>query len=132
MDLQFTSHTVLDGVVEREFVVGDLPAALWSPPAGTERAPLVLMGHGGGPHKKTPAHGARWLGRSCARYKVVAIDAPGHGHCPRTPADERAREDMRAAVMPGDKARFESVSVGCAISLAERAVPEWQATLDAL
>jgi fermentation-respiration switch protein FrsA (DUF1100 family) len=132
-DLQFVSETVAAGVVEREFLVGDVPGVLWSPAAGTERAPLVLMGHGGGLHKKTPALMDRARRAVTAHgLTVVAIDAPGHGDRPRGPADEQARDDMRAAVMSGDKSRFESVSVGYAISLAERAVPEWRATLDAL
>ena len=121
------------GVRERDFVVGEVPGVLWSPVSGPEHAPLVLMGHGGGLHKKTPAlvaraHDAvtRW------GFTVVAIDAPGHGDRPRTPADEQSRTDLRQAMAAGDKERFESVSVGYAISLAERAVPEWQATLDAL
>jgi hypothetical protein len=39
---------------------------------------------------------------------------------------------MREAVTGGDAKRFESVSVRYALDLAQRAVPEWQATLDAL
>jgi fermentation-respiration switch protein FrsA (DUF1100 family) len=39
---------------------------------------------------------------------------------------------MREAVATGDNHRFEKVSVAYARSLTERAVPEWQATLDAL
>jgi alpha-beta hydrolase superfamily lysophospholipase len=91
------------------------------------------MGHGGGLHKKTPALKARAhdsvVNRGCS---VVAIDAPGHGDRPRTPDDEQARADMRAAMTSGDIERFRLVSVAYAISLAHRAVPEWQATLDAL
>jgi hypothetical protein len=63
---------------------------------------------------------------------VAAIDAPGHGDRPRTAEDERAVAGFRQAQADGDAGRFESVSVRYAISLAERAVPEWQATLDAL
>ena len=57
--LRFTSHTQAGGVLERGFVVGDIPGVLWSVLGGPERAPLVLMGHGGGLHKKTPAQVAR-------------------------------------------------------------------------
>jgi len=131
--LRFVSETSSDGVVERDFVVGDVPGVLWSPVAGVPNAPLVLMGHGGGLHKKTPAQLAR--ARDLVTtwgFSVVAIDAPGHGERPRTAADDEARDGMRQAMAAGDIERFESVSVRYTMSLAERAVPEWQATLDAL
>jgi alpha-beta hydrolase superfamily lysophospholipase len=131
--VRFTAETSSNGVVERAFLVGEIPGVLWSPVSGPEHAPLVLMGHGGGLHKKTPALMARaHEAVTTWGFNVVAIDAPGHGDRPRTAEDDQIRADMRDAVMGGDKERFESVSVGYALSLAERAVPEWQATLDAL
>jgi hypothetical protein len=57
--LCFTSETSSNGVVERDFTVGEVPGVLWSPASGSGGAPLVLMGHGGGLHKKTPALMAR-------------------------------------------------------------------------
>jgi pimeloyl-ACP methyl ester carboxylesterase len=89
------------------------------------------MGHGGGLHKKTPGLLAR--ARDAVTtwgFTVVAIDAPGHGDRPRTAEDDQARTEFRQAA--GDHERFESVSVRYTTSLAQRAVPEWQATLDAL
>jgi dienelactone hydrolase len=131
--VRFTTETSSDGVVERDFTVGEVPGVLWSPVSGPDHAPLVLMGHGGGLHKKTPALAARARDAVTAwGYTVVAIDAPGHGDRPVTAEDERARAEFRQAMAAGDTARFESVSVRYAISLTERAVPEWQATLDAL
>jgi pimeloyl-ACP methyl ester carboxylesterase len=129
--MRFTAETSSNGVVERDFTVGDVPGVLWSPASGTDHAPLVLMGHGGGLHKKTPALVARAHDTVTTwGFSVVAIDAPGHGDRPRTAADERARADMRQAA--GDTERFKSISVHYVTSLAERAVPEWRATLDAL
>ena len=131
--VHFTAETSSNGVVERDFIVGEIPGVLWSPASGSDRAPLVLMGHGGGLHKKTPALMAR--ARDAVTtwgFTVVAIDAPGHGDRPRTAADEQARADLRQAMAAGDTGRFESISVRYVSSLAERAVPEWQATLDAL
>ena len=131
--VRFTAETSSNGVLERDFTVGDIPGVLWSPVSGSDPAPLVLMGHGGGLHKKTPglmsrAHDAvtRW------GFTVVAVDAPGHGDRPLTAEDEQARADLRQAMEEGELERFESVSVRYSNSLAERAVPEWQATLDAL
>ncbi|HEX6361100.1 alpha/beta hydrolase [Actinophytocola sp.] len=131
--VRFTTETSSNGVVERDFMVGEVPGVLWSPVSSPDHAPLVLMGHGGGLHKKTPALRARAHDTVTTwGYTVVAIDAPGHGDRPRTAADEQARTEFREAMAAGDNKRFESVSVRYAISLAERAVPEWQATLDAL
>ena len=91
------------------------------------------MGHGGGLHKKTPALMARAHDTVTTwGFTVVAIDAPGHGDRPRTAEDEQVRAEFRQAMAAGDTERFESISVRYGISLAERAVPEWQATLDAL
>src|SRR5262249_37518742 len=55
----FIAETSSDGVVERDFIVGEVPGVLWSPVSGSAHAPVVLMGHGGGPHKKTPTQVAR-------------------------------------------------------------------------
>jgi pimeloyl-ACP methyl ester carboxylesterase len=131
--VHFTSQTSANGVVERDFTVGEVPGVLWSPVSGPDHAPLVLMGHGGGLHKKTPALAARARDAVTAwGFTVAAIDAPGHGDRPVTSEDERARAEFRQAAAAGDNELFESVSVRYAISLTERAVPEWRATLDAL
>ena len=75
--LRFTAETTSDGVVERDFTLGDVTGVLWAPASGPDHAPLVLMGHGGGLHKKTPglAARARHLAATCG-YTVAAIDAP--------------------------------------------------------
>lgn len=131
--LRFTSETSSNGVVERDFSLGEVTGVLWSPASGPDHAPLVLMGHGGGLHKKTPAQVARASDHVTTHgFTVVAIDAPGHGDRPRTAVDEQARTALRAAMVAGDTERVASVSSRYGAALAERAVPEWQATLDAL
>jgi dienelactone hydrolase len=132
--LNFLTQTRADGVVEREFVVGDgVPGVLWSPEGEVHNAPLVLMGHGGGLHKKTPGMMARARDAVTSRgYNVVAIDAPGHGERPRSAEDDDARDEMRQAVSSGDNAAFAAAGIRYMTSLADRAVPEWQETLDAL
>jgi alpha-beta hydrolase superfamily lysophospholipase len=131
--LRFTMQTSSNGVVERDFTLGEVTGVLWSPASGAEHAPLVLMGHGGGLHKKAPELLARARdGVSTHGFTVVAIDAPGHGDRPRTAEDEQVRADLRAAMSAGQTERVESISVQYGIALAQRAVPEWQATLDAL
>jgi hypothetical protein len=52
--MHFTAQTSSNGVVERTFTLGDIPGVLWSSASGADRAPLVLLGHGGGQHKKAP------------------------------------------------------------------------------
>ncbi len=131
--LKFLAEVSANDVVERDFIVDGVPGVIWSPTSGAERAPIVLLGHGGGLHKKTPAQVARahQYVTGCG-YHVVAIDAPGHGDRPRSPADERARAELRQAMLAGDTEQVSAVSLRYGASLAERAVPEWQATLDAL
>jgi dienelactone hydrolase len=131
--LRFTAETSSNGVLERDFTLGEVPGVLWSPAAGSGHASLVLIGHGGGLHKKAPELLARAHGYVTTHgFTVAAIDAPGHGDRPRTAEDEQARTELRQAMAAGDTGGVESVSVWYGISLAERAVPEWQATLDAL
>ena len=129
--LQFTAESSSNGMVERDFTVGEVPGVLWSPASGAERAPLVLMGHGGGTHKKAPAMAGRadLLVTGCG-FHVAVIDAPGHGDRPRTVHDEQeiaALYQARAAGEPEGP-----IVVRYNAHLAELAVPEWQATLDAL
>jgi pimeloyl-ACP methyl ester carboxylesterase len=132
--LEFTTHTTSNGVLERDFTVGDVPGVLWSPAtstAATDTAPLVLMGHGGGTHKRWPA----MTGRAHALvhgggFHVAVIDAPGHGDRPRTEHDEREIAELYRAREAGEPEG--PVVVRYNAHLAERAVPEWRATLDAL
>lgn len=131
--LNLTGDTSANGVRERDFRLGELPGVIWSPVSGSDQAPLVLMGHGGGLHKKTAELVARahdlvttW------GFTVVAIDAPGHGDRPRTARDEQARADLQQAMATGDTEAVKEVSARYGTALAEQAVPEWRATLDAL
>ena len=98
---------------------------------GDDRAPLVLMGHGGGTHKKAPAMAgrARLLVAGCG-FHVAVIDAPGHGDRPRTAHDEREIAAMFRARAAGEPEG--PIVVRYNAHLAELAVPEWRATLDAL
>lgn len=129
--VHFTAETTSNGVVERDFTVGGIPGVLWSPASGPDRAPLVLMGHGGGTHKKWPAMTGRAhrLVTGCGLY-VACIDAPGHGARPRTAHDEQEIAVMLRARAAGEPEG--PIVVRYNAHLAERAVPEWRATLDAL
>ncbi|MBO0819716.1 MAG: alpha/beta hydrolase [Nocardiopsaceae bacterium] len=120
-----------DGVIERDFTVGDVPGVLWTPESGARGAPLILMGHGGGLHKRADGLAAR--ARHAVRtrgFAVASIDAPGHGDRPRDARDQRWVADLRRARAAGEPIR--PVVAEFNASLAERAVPEWRAVLDAL
>ena len=129
--LHFTAETSSNGVTQRDFTVGEVSGALWSPASGSDRAPLVLMGHGGGTHKKAPAMAGRaHLLVTDGGFTVATIDAPGHGDRLRTAYDEQEIAAMQRAMAAGEPVG--PIVVRYNAHLAQRAVPEWQATLDAL
>jgi dienelactone hydrolase len=126
----YTTDTTYDGIREREFTVRDIPGVLWTPVSAGEHTPLVLLGHGGGLDRKSPPMTGRARRLVAAGLACVCIDAPGHGSRPRTAEDSRDILLMR-------QARADGSSVGPLVvrynsRLAERAVPEWQLTIDAL
>ncbi|MFD7933568.1 alpha/beta hydrolase [Streptomyces sp. NPDC059755] len=128
---QFTAESSSNGMIERDFTVGDVPGVLRSPASGADRAPLVLLGHGGGNHKRHPAMAGRahLLVTGCG-FHVAVIDAPGHGDRPRTARDDQEIAELRKAQAAGEPEG--PIVVRYNARLAELAVPEWQATLDAL
>ncbi|MFF1876753.1 dienelactone hydrolase family protein [Leifsonia sp. NPDC058230] len=129
--MHFTTETSSNGVIERSFTLGDVTGVLWSPASLPGRAPLVLMGHGGGLHKRAQGLVARahHLVTTCG-YIVAAIDAPGHGDRPRSAADNQSVSALLEARAAGGP--IGRIVADYNASLAERAVPEWQAALDAL
>jgi dienelactone hydrolase len=127
--MRFTSEQLLDdGVLEREFTLGDIPGVLRT--SGSAPAPLILMAHNNG----LPMREARLVARArytAARgYAVATIDAAGCGERPRSATDEQARADLRRAMQAGEPVDeiFEAL-IG---PLVQNAVPEWQEALDAL
>ena len=129
--MRFTSQTTSKGVSERLFTLDDIPGVLWSPAGAAGSRPVVLLGHGGGQHKKAPglvARAHRYV--TASGFAVAAIDAPGHGDRPRTEQDERSVAAIRERVAAGEPLGPQIARYNAA--LAARAVPEWQAALDAL
>lgn len=127
--MQFTSEQRLDdGVLEREFTLGEIAGTLWTP--GSAPAPLILMAHNNGLPKGDARLVARARHTARCGYAVASIDAAGCGDRPRSAADEQARVDLRRAMQAGEPVDeiFESF-IG---PLVEKAVPEWQTTLNAL
>ena len=130
--MRFTSEQRLDdGVLEREFTLGEVPGVLWTPGSAPAPLPLILSGHNGGLHKRHPRLVAR-ARRYAAQYgfAVAAVDAPGHGDRPRAAADEQSRGDLRRALEAGEP--VDGIVEAFVLPLVEKAVPEWRAVLDAL
>jgi dienelactone hydrolase len=127
--MHFTSEQRLDdGVLEREFTLGEIPGTLWTP--GSEPAPLILTAPNNGLPKSEARLVARARKSAAYGYAVATIDAAGCGGRPRSAGDEQARADLRRAMQAGEPVDeiFESF-IG---PLVEKVVPEWRTTLDAL
>ncbi|MFK4064965.1 dienelactone hydrolase family protein [Streptomyces sp. NPDC029674] len=131
MALHFTSEKRLDdGILEREFTLGQIPGILWTPASAP--APLILLGHPPlGLHKMYPRLVARARACSAAGFATATIELPGSGDRPRWPAAEEARADLRRAMEAGEPVSDEIVDA-LILPLVDKAVPEWQAALDAL
>ena len=123
--------TSLDGVTEQSFTVDDIPGVLWTPEHETGPRPLILMGHGGGLHKKAPGITAR-AARFAAEggFAVAAIDAPNHGDRPRDEKFTRAAIDMRARLASGEDPA--TAVAGMHELLAGQAVADWQTVITAV
>ncbi|MEV7090954.1 alpha/beta hydrolase [Streptomyces sp. NPDC093085] len=148
--MRFTSERRHDdGVLEREFILGDIPGTLWTPPSLTPSAspaqaahaptpasaptPLILMAHNNGLPKAEPRLVARARLSAAYGYAVASIDAAGCGERPRDPAVEQARAGLRDALRAGrPAAELSAVFESLAGPLVEMAAPEWRTALDAL
>jgi dienelactone hydrolase len=130
--MRFTAEQRFDdGVLEREFTLGEIPGLLWTPGSASGPAPLILVGHPGGLNKMYPrlAGRARHYAAECG-FAAAAIELPGSGDRPRSAAAEQARADLRRALEAGEP--VDEIVEALVLPLVEKAVPEWQATLDAL
>ena len=130
--MRFTSEQRLDdGVLEREFTLGEIPGILWTPGSASAPAPLILLGHPGGLHKMYPRLAARARHSAADGFAAATIELPGSGDRPRSAAAEQARADLRRALAAGEPVDDEIVD-RLVLPLVDKAVPEWQAALDAL
>ncbi|MEU9871532.1 alpha/beta hydrolase [Actinomadura sp. NPDC048021] len=132
--MQFTSEQRLDdGLLEREFTLGDVPGVLWTPESASAAAPvpLILMGHPGGLDRMRPRLVGRARRSAADGFAAAAIELPGSGERPRSATAEQARADLQRAVKAGGPVDDEIVD-RLVLPLVDKAVPEWQATLDAL
>ena len=126
-----TTEGVLEQLFELEVRDQPVPGVIWSSRYAAATQAIILMGHGGGLHKKFPGitmSAQRYV--SSMGFTVVAIDAPGHGD--REPSKEDAEfvKQMRSGSMQGEE--LLQLVAQQNERLASIAVPEWQATLDAV
>jgi hypothetical protein len=134
--MHFTSHTLLDdGVIEREFTLEAFTGILWMPPTATPSSPvpLLLLNQPGGlgTRRMYPRLVARARAAAAEGFASVTIELPGTGDRPPLPGAEQARTDLRAALAAGEKPSADVID-RLILPLVDAAVPEWQATLDAV
>lgn len=129
--MRFTSQTSSDGVSEQLFTLGEIPGVLWTPEGAAGTRPLILIGHGGGQHKKAPDIVVRARRFVAERgFAVAAVDVPGHGDRPIDEKYNRIATENQARVEAGEElapliAAFQAL-------VARQTVPEWLAVLDAI
>ena len=132
--MHLTSEQRLDDtVIEREFFLGEIPGILWTPASASASSPvpLILMGHPGG---LGPMHSrlvARAKSSAAQGFATTAIELPGAGDRPPLPGADEARADLLRALRAGEPVSGDIVD-RLVLPLVERAVPEWQQTLDAV
>ncbi|MCU1648539.1 MAG: alpha/beta hydrolase [Nocardia sp.] len=130
--MQFTSEKRLDdGVIEREFTLGEIPGILWTPGSASAPTPLILLGHPGGLRKMYPRLAARARHVVAEGYAAATIELPWAGDRPGSAAADQVRADLRRVLAAGEPVTDDIVD-RLILPLVETAVPEWRATLDAL
>ena len=125
------SPTSADGVTEQLFALGEIPGVLWTPEGADGPRPLILMGHGGGQHKKAPGVEARArLFAAEGGFAVAAADVPNHGDRPNEERFDRIVTENQARMAAGD----DTASLIAALHeyVADQVIAEWQAVLTAL
>ena len=129
--MRFISTTSSDGVSERLFTLGEIPGVLWTPEDARGTRPLILMGHGGGQHKKAPgilARARRFVAEG--GFAVAAIDVPNHGERATDEEFDRIAAEYRARMAAGeDTAALDTALYTLVVG---QAVAEWQAVLTAV
>jgi dienelactone hydrolase len=129
--MRFTSATSSDGVREQLFTLGEIPGVLWTPEGAVGTRPLILLGHGGGQHKRAPgvvARACRFVAE-CG-YAAAAVDVPNHGDRPTDEEYDRISAQIDARVSAGGE--LAPLLADFHAAVARQTVLEWRAVLDAV
>lgn len=132
----FTSEQRFDdGVIEREFTLGDIPGILWTPASASASAPAPLIlicppPLGLGKVYPRLAGRARYYAAEYG-FASATIELPGSGDRPRWAAADQARADLRRVMEAGEPVSGEIIDA-LILPLVEKSVPEWRAALDDL
>ena len=129
--MHFICETSSGGVREQLFTHGEIPGVLWTPEGAAGTCPLILMGHGGGQHKKAPGLVtlARRFVAECG-FAAMAADVPGHGDRPEDEQYSRIAAENQARVEAGEE--LAPLIAGFQALVARQTVPEWRTVLDAV
>ncbi|WP_406276668.1 alpha/beta hydrolase [Nocardia sp. NBC_00881] len=131
--MQFISEQRLDDdICEREFTLDEIPGILWTPSSASTPVPLILLGPPPlGLRKAYPRLLARARHAVAEGYAAATIELPWSGERPRSAAADQALADLHRALAAGGRVDDEIVD-RLILPLVDKAVPEWQAALDAL
>lgn len=134
--MHFTSEKRLDGLIERNFLLDQIPGILWTPESTSPDNPaaLILAGQPGGPaglDQMYPRLLSRARSAAQTGFATATIEFPGSGGRPLPEGVGQARVELRAAVAAGRPVTDDVVD-RLVLPLVEQAVPEWQVALDAL
>ncbi|RJQ71533.1 alpha/beta hydrolase [Pseudonocardiaceae bacterium YIM PH 21723] len=130
--MRFTTERRLDdGILEREFTLGDIPGILWTSGSASTPAPLILIGHQGGLQTMYPRLAGRARHSVAEGFAAATIELPWSGDRPRSADADQARADLRRVLAAGEPVS-EDIIDRLVLPLVEAAVPEWQAAIDAL
>ncbi|ROP65874.1 dienelactone hydrolase [Curtobacterium sp. ZW137] len=122
-----------DALLERTFVLGEIPGILWTPATAGPSAPvpLLLLGHPGRLDAMHPRLLARARQAAELGFASATIELPHAGERPPSAALDQARAELRSAIRAGETPSDDVVD-RLVLPLVEEAVPEWRALVDAV
>ncbi|WP_317181098.1 alpha/beta hydrolase [Intrasporangium sp.] len=117
-------------------MLGEICGILWVPESASSsgQVPLILAGQPGGPaglDLTYPALRGRAQSAARAGFATATIELPGSGARAEPAGVDQARAELRQAVTDGKRVADDLID-RLVLPLVDRAVPEWQSTLDAL
>ena len=121
-----------DSLVERHFTLREIPGILWTPESATSTpVPLILLGQQGGLEQMYPRLLPRAKASALDGFATATVELPGSGTRPRIADFEHVRAALREVATAGGTPDVDLIE-RLILPLVDQAVPEWQATLDAL